>query len=84
MQPHGCGAAAGKYREAVAILLTDASRVLAPEDWPREEAAAGHLAQLRRRAARALLLARCLAPHPQDTAPLDEQLGLLYMDEVCC
>lgn len=64
------------------ILLTDASRIIAPEDWPSEQALHRHLEQLRRRAARALLVARCLAPTPREAAPLDEQLGLLYLDEV--
>ena len=41
-----------------------------------------NLAQLRARAARALSIARCLAPGPSERAGLDEQLGLLLLDQV--
>ena len=41
-----------------------------------------HLSQLRARAARALSIARCLAPGPSERAGLDEQLGLLFLDQV--
>lgn len=73
---------AGKYREAVGILLADASSITAPENWARHTAYQRHEEHLRRRAVRALLVARTLAPTPQDASPLDEQLGLLYLDEV--